>query len=609
MDTQRSKLEHAVAHATHLTKHLPGDIPALLQNACKVESHEWGFVMELVSTAIERISNLKVHSGHGGADLLVEAHMSLIRAHNLLQDALDIEVEVTDTSDTDKVDLDAEMTVADLADDLDNITLSDPYASRLIAKACAIITEGPELSMNIHLEDGEELPERLHTLLQGTVWATLMQAGADPDLEDKEDEEADDETFFKNYENEDDEITGKDAKCMWFLCRKFWFSHHVAENDGETKFERTAINLASADVWQIPHVYYRHYAGRLFTRGENTDNETGVMSDAPVIPAYSRVRVPPVLRLFSAGNVAIVTTPMGMFGWGKNFPRCLGLGDINREPPTRITFPDAPMVAEYERSLPCWRKNELVLDIFSGYGETMIVTAAGIVAAGDNQLCRLGVDSDEEALLFFTPVPVPRKFRPYAAFFGDYHSALQMNKRLLVVGRNGHGRLGLGHTEHVRVFTEVPFDVDNVWWLVNATVFVSGSKLIYAGRVTDVSQKYLPNVRSGDLCLSPTPLRLSAPVKAAALNKLMWCFVKADGTGCFGVGPSGDEWELDMEIISVKTLGWCFWFETSEGWYGLGNNSFQMIGVDGPDDIISPVMIEWETKEFGDAEPVQISAC
>ncbi|KAG9395373.1 hypothetical protein J8273_2940 [Carpediemonas membranifera] len=53
-----------------------------------------------------------------------------------------------------------------------------------IDHAVSILASGPPLSMNVELADGQELPAALHTLLQGTLWAVLMAAGADPDLED-----------------------------------------------------------------------------------------------------------------------------------------------------------------------------------------------------------------------------------------------------------------------------------------------------------------------------------------------------------------------------------------------------------------------------------------
>ncbi|KAG9392220.1 hypothetical protein J8273_5203 [Carpediemonas membranifera] len=53
-----------------------------------------------------------------------------------------------------------------------------PTAQALLDRARSILADGPPLSMNVELAEGQELPVALHTLLQGTLWAVMMASGA-----------------------------------------------------------------------------------------------------------------------------------------------------------------------------------------------------------------------------------------------------------------------------------------------------------------------------------------------------------------------------------------------------------------------------------------------
>ncbi|KAG9392199.1 hypothetical protein J8273_5181 [Carpediemonas membranifera] len=52
-----------------------------------------------------------------------------------------------------------------------------PTAQALLDRARSILADGPPLSMNVELAEGQELPVALHTLLQGTLWAVMMASG------------------------------------------------------------------------------------------------------------------------------------------------------------------------------------------------------------------------------------------------------------------------------------------------------------------------------------------------------------------------------------------------------------------------------------------------
>ncbi|KAG9392190.1 hypothetical protein J8273_5172 [Carpediemonas membranifera] len=111
-----------------------------------------------------------------------------------------------------------------------------PTAQALLDRARSIIADGPPLSMNVELAEGQELPVALHTLLQGTLWAVMIASGADPDLEDRVLEEArvkwpDENAIHDKIRN----ALAPEAKCLWFLCRKFFFTLNVAAKNGLDK--------------------------------------------------------------------------------------------------------------------------------------------------------------------------------------------------------------------------------------------------------------------------------------------------------------------------------------------------------------------------------------
>ncbi|KAG9389686.1 hypothetical protein J8273_8990 [Carpediemonas membranifera] len=98
----------------------------------------------------------------------------------------------------------------------------------------------PQLSMDVQLREGESLPDRLHTLIQGTLWAILRT------------------------------VTDGDSSALWFMCRKFMFSHSVAKRD------RTVIKSYDASelvhycgfVFHDNHRSFRHRIMRFWSDGK-----------------------------------------------------------------------------------------------------------------------------------------------------------------------------------------------------------------------------------------------------------------------------------------------------------------------------------------------------
>ncbi|KAG9397426.1 hypothetical protein J8273_0921 [Carpediemonas membranifera] len=176
--------------------------------------------------------------------------------------------------------------------------------------------------MNVELAAGQALPAALHTLNQGAVWACLLGGGANPDLEDRVLEEYPEE-WPDAIEMRDKiyKALTPEAKCLWFLCRKFFFTWNVAEKDGESC------------QWNAFGRCYHHrmYMGRLFMLCID-DYDT----------SFTRARMPRALEVYSDGATHIARTPKGLWGWGHNDVAHLGFKTSGFVDPTRLTFPAAP---------------------------------------------------------------------------------------------------------------------------------------------------------------------------------------------------------------------------------------------------------------------------
>ncbi|KAG9396326.1 hypothetical protein J8273_2057 [Carpediemonas membranifera] len=213
-----------------------------------------------------------------------------------------------------------------------------------VNRIVAFLYHGRQLSMNVELADGEDLPVALHTLNQGAVWACLVGGGANPDLWDRVQKKAlsdgkKQSHIRRKLRAEMHNKICKDlipkglaptAKYLWFLCRKFFFSLNVAEKDGES-YQYTVYDRC---------YHHRMYMGRLF------------MLDTMHRTALTRARMPRALEVYSHEITHIARTPKGLWGWGQNAYYQLGFKSSGFVDPTRLTFPACPKVAELEASLP-----------------------------------------------------------------------------------------------------------------------------------------------------------------------------------------------------------------------------------------------------------------
>ncbi|KAG9393345.1 hypothetical protein J8273_3480 [Carpediemonas membranifera] len=363
--------------------------------------------------------------------------------------------------------------------------------------------------MNVELADGEELPVALHTLNQGAVWACLVGGGANPDLEGRMLKKAREEQPGKtNMHDKIRKALTPEAKCLWFLCRKFFFALNVAEKDGESY------------QWNWHDICHHHrmYMGRLFML--STANHT----------ALTRARMPRALEVESNVITHIARTPKGMWRWGYSGNGQLGFKSSEFVDPTRLTFPACPKVAELEASLPPWEKHTMVTDVSMKGWQTFIVTPVGTVMAGDET--RWYTDLVQEYDNRFHPVAVPAGFIPDHIVHEYDIVILSMCNRYVISGNNCHGQLGLGHENDMAGFEELPFRVDRIMPSQSFHVFLSSRQLLFAGQVLShiVQSGLLPGYREGDRCLTATPLRFLARVKGFFCDQLTLVWVNEGST-------------------------------------------------------------------------------
>ncbi|KAG9391404.1 Regulator of chromosome condensation (RCC1) repeat [Carpediemonas membranifera] len=375
------------------------------------------------------------------------------------------------------------------------LDLHNRRATSVVRRITAVLTRRPELSMNIPLAPGEELPVAMYTLNQGAVWACLMGDGANPDLEDRVLKEAREKQpdYIEMHDKIRNALT-PEAKCLWFLCRKFFFSLNVAEKDGESYL-----------LTELSCYHHRMYMGRLFML--DTDKHT----------ALTRARMPRALEVYSDRFTHIARTPKSLWGWGDNRSNQLGFesaagGVVD---PTRLTFAACPKVAELEASLPPWEKHRMVSDVSMSASHTFILTPVGTVVAGVVLSMYVGpVEEDNKHL--FHPVAVPDSFVPDHIMNSLHTVILSMGDRQVMSGENKYSQLGLGHDDAMSGFVDLPFRVDRVVSSINRcfNVFLSGRQLLFAGLVRrHIAQSGLPGFDLGDLCDTPTPLRFPERVK------------------------------------------------------------------------------------------------
>ncbi|KAG9392659.1 hypothetical protein J8273_6027 [Carpediemonas membranifera] len=275
----------------------------------------------------------------------------------------------------------------------------------LIDRAIKTLTEGPILSMNVELEEGQDLPVAMHTLLQGTLWALLLASGADPDIGRTE-------TIAQkhriNYSQSD--------KLIWFMCKKFFFTRQVAEKDGVTVHSVTQASPGKFTVYS-----HRIYAGRFFYLAIFWR-----MGFVGGVHKYSWGVMPPVVSAYGLGTqTVLLNTTKRLYGmdlseqfvWNDRKNHRPSNQTIN---PNRLTFANCPDIVKYTKSLPAWSKHELVSDVLFTNGLCLILTPVGTAAAGTRSKSLVGpLGTRLDMLPLFHMVSFPDGFTPDMALVED----------------------------------------------------------------------------------------------------------------------------------------------------------------------------------------------
>ncbi|KAG9397475.1 hypothetical protein J8273_0605 [Carpediemonas membranifera] len=249
-----------------------------------------------------------------------------------------------------------------------------PPVQRPLSKARSILTDGPKLSMNSSLAEHEDLPERCYTLVQGTLWALLMDAGADPEL------------------GEGSDAYSNDSRLLWFICKKFFYVLCVSRRNGHLLHTPDDVHFAS-------------FCGHLYSRGRNAEYGTGVISSSLYVPTYQRVRVPRVFELNIEGESVLAITTRGMWAWGFSGEGQLGIEPRmdGISPPARVVFPDKG-VQEYMDEISPWHRGEMIQKVYRTMRQTYVQTPCGILAAGYNKDNLLGVEANALHVVRFSLV-------------------------------------------------------------------------------------------------------------------------------------------------------------------------------------------------------------
>ncbi|KAG9392234.1 hypothetical protein J8273_5217 [Carpediemonas membranifera] len=374
-----------------------------------------------------------------------------------------------------------------------------PTAQALLDRARSILADGPPLSMNVELAEGQELPVALHTLLQGTLWAVMMASGADPDLIPLKPDEAcfdifgeeacNDSDYTEFDEAEEESYTDAD-KLPWFLCKKLYFTHEIAQKDGHSELH-TGLYFRC--------IRTRHYAGRFFAGN-------------PTFPKYHWLRCPPVLRHVMWTDTIFLVTAKGLY-------RQAGEEHLGTTPASRVRFSLCPEIQQYEADQPAWHKDRVVTDLVVGEGEVdlaMLLTPVGVAALSYSGTYVL-VDDREDGENF-APVAMPDGFIPDQIMLDGATVIVSDGDRQAVGGANESGQLGLGHESEVIGVVEIPFHVERIFsFEEEATIFIIDGKPMIAGLVpieltlAGALAPYTPTLGASrdpaDVhCLVPTPL-------------------------------------------------------------------------------------------------------
>ena len=142
-------------------------------------------------------------------------------------------------------------------------------------------------------------------------------------------------------------------------------------------------------------------------------------------------------------HTLIITEVGKVFACGNNSNGQLGLGDINN----RNIFTEVPPLPD----------GKTPKQVVAGLGHTIILTEDNIVfACGLNEHGQLGMNHNNNRNTFIN-VPFPGINVPKQVVAGRNHTMILTDDgTVFACGANEYGQLGLGHTNMINTFTQVP---------------------------------------------------------------------------------------------------------------------------------------------------------
>ncbi|KAG9395692.1 hypothetical protein J8273_2896 [Carpediemonas membranifera] len=466
-----------------------------------------------------------------------------------------------------------------MATAMSSSSLADRILQSSLASAGGILSTGANLSMNI---PDNKLPTAIYTLLQTTIWAILMRAGADPAIDAVDDDPTELDQTCPHEDAEAMKSKAADRKIMWFMCKKFLSTAFAAERDGN--------NRRSLDDTVMC------YGGRLFT---NEEENVALVSAPSSERHFHRIRVPGVVD-YRWANGFLISTSQGLFAVGDNDSGRLGVLGERRlvSTPARITFPAAPDVSAHEASLPRHRKHGLVIDMWLEWNHSVIRTPLGLLGAGSNSRTELHTDAHRRVLpsyIHLTSFPAcPESATVFVTVgsIGIKPTIAVASNGLCVVRAQGLRLPSLDHSG------ELPFHVDRIHYVHGssgiAAMFLNHATAILFGPVPDL---FVPFV-GAELLGTPTPLSFPWPIRRLACvgssfyaENIVgeWYAMGSNVKGRLGVGVGQTHvpWWKRLEfgpgltpeeasVESVWSYNYSMWFTFNNGTtVGFGDNIYQ----------------------------------
>ncbi len=450
-----------------------------------------------------------------------------------------------------------------------------------------------------------EMPNRVFTLLPGTIAAVLLASGAPNEVA--------------------------------FMCRKFFVAMNHFEADKSTK-ETAGTTMAISN-------------GRLFAEGSNMNYACGVNTPAVWLPTPRWVRLPPVLQLWSGHGSWYAKTTRGLYAWGHNGQMYQNAAKMGvRFDHQYVKYPVFIDIAQTGFTPE-------VIDVHVFDECTLIRTPSGWIFSGErdpfrsaggvldaNSPTHAADDSVDEPLLYkdsdlapawahadswhaIGPMGLVAVHGPKVSMFGVVSDAMQDDysdsdediddngweeperpplsveiphgksvvkiigedrrlfilcddKTCYVIGHNSQGSLGLEDFQDtsVRVPIVLPFPVDDVIHKNNQTVFVSEGKVLVCGSNTYGQLSHTRDENSDSETDSPTTDSDSdsestnlfgSTTSSSVVVDYLSDVVSPTPLDFPSVDPP-DGVVMSGEVLFVRTVG--------GDWFSRGERDFGMLG-------------------------------